>query len=255
MLLVFRTNSAYDRFWEARRQLGALVKICRSLARITAYTSQDSESKERVRLLLTVFPRLLVSHLEGDFTMQPEIVSVMGLRSMDTRMILASRNRPFRCIQLIGDVINEDLAGDAVERSLVGGLIAEMLEVLGNCERIVGCPVPLAYSRHTSRFLSFFTLTLPLVLIPQLGWVTVFLHTLSSWAMYGIDEIGHVIENPFDSEVSQDLLAISTIHNSIESDAQDALSFLYMSDRVGKDEEESEFPRAEDDVPPGVFIG
>lgn len=44
--------------------------------------------------------------------------------------------------------------------------------------------------------------------------------SLSSWAMYGIDEIGHLIENPFNKEVSQDLLDIARIHSSIESDAQ-----------------------------------
>jgi hypothetical protein len=55
---------------------------------------------------------------------------------------------------------------------------------------------------------------------------------------YGIDEIGHVIENPFDSEVSQDLLGLTTIYNAIESDAQDALSFVFLKTREDDNGEE-----------------
>jgi len=114
LLLVFRTNSAYDRFWEARRQMGSVVTISRSLARIASYSAPDSATKERVGLLLTAFPRFLVSHLEGDFTVQPEIAAVVGLRSQDIRMVLASRNRPFRCAQLLGSIITENMDDMAV---------------------------------------------------------------------------------------------------------------------------------------------
>jgi len=98
------------------------------------------------------------------------------------------------------------------------------------------------------RFLSFFTLTIPLVLIPNLGWNTIGMHALSSWAMYGIDEIGHVIENPFDSSVSQDLLDITRIHSSIESDVQDALAYVYLSNRPEPKEEEEEEVRGQEPV-------
>ena len=186
LLLVFRTNSAYDRFWEARRELGRVVHLSRAIGRVSSRCCIDSEIKERIRLILTAFPRFLIAHLEGDYTLAAEIASVVGLRSVDTRQIVSSRNRPFRCVQLLGEILYEELddsADSGPDKSMIGSHVDDLIGVIGNCERIVGCPVPLAYSRHTSRFLSFFTLSLPLVLIPQLGWNTIGLHLLSSWAM------------------------------------------------------------------------
>ena len=234
LLLVFRTNSAYDRFWESRRQLGNLVQVSRSLARISAYTSPDWETKERIRLLLTVFPRLLISHLEGDYTMQPEIATVIGITGADRRMLLASRNRPFRCVQLLGNIFNKDISNpeDVVEKSMVADLLQQLIDIISSCERLVRCPVPLAYSRHTSRFLSFFCCSLPFVLFRLTGWHTVPLQILFAWACYGMEEIGHVIENPFDSEWSQDLLDITRLHCSIEADVQDAMSYRYLTNEI-----------------------
>ncbi len=258
LLLVFRTNSAYDRFWESRRQLGNLVQVSRSLARVSAYTSPDWETKERIRLLLTVFPRLLISHLEGDYTMQPEIATVIGITGADRRMLLASRNRPFRCVQLLGNIFNKDISDpeDMVEKQIVANLLEQLVDIVGCCERLVRCPVPLAYSRHTSRFLSFFCCSLPFVLFHLTGWHTIPLQILFAWAMYGVEEIGHVIENPFDSEWSQDLLDITRLHSSIEADVQDAMSYRYLTNEPIEEDEEGNDDKKDDtkDVP-FVFIG
>jgi ion channel-forming bestrophin family protein len=91
LLLVFRTNSAYDRFWESRRQIGEMVRVLRNIGRLTAQNIRDSETRTRVQQVLIAFPRFLVSHLEGDFSTQSEIATIMELRGIDTRMILAGK--------------------------------------------------------------------------------------------------------------------------------------------------------------------
>ena len=58
-------------------------------------------------------------------------------------------------------------------------------------------PVPLTYARHTSRFLSLFCLTAPIALVGELGWYIIPFCTLVSWSLFGIQEIGMMIEEPF----------------------------------------------------------
>jgi len=60
--------------------------------------------------------------------------------------------------------------------------------------------VPLSYSRHTSRFLTIWCGTLPVVLVDALGWMTVPAVAFVSWCLFGIEEIGHLIEQPFRDE-------------------------------------------------------
>ena len=61
-----------------------------------------------------------------------------------------------------------------------------------------GTPVPLSYSRHTSRFFSVYTFTLPLALCDSLNlWLLPPAVAIVSWVIYATEEIGHIIENPF----------------------------------------------------------
>lgn len=69
---------------------------------------------------------------------------------------------------------------------------------MSNCEKILRTPVPWTYSRHTSRFLSFWMGTLPFALVGTLNkYLTVAVVAAASYCMFGIEEIGHLIEQPF----------------------------------------------------------
>ena len=77
-----------------------------------------------------------------------------------------------------------------------------MTDNLGSSERLLSSPVPLFYSRHTARFLSFWLLLLPLglydpfksswnhiAMIPATAAISVFL--------FGIEELATQMEEPF----------------------------------------------------------
>lgn len=68
LLLVFRTNSAYNRFWEARRIWESVLNRCRDLARFTyLYKADAGEPRANfVSALLCAFPRELRAHLVGN---------------------------------------------------------------------------------------------------------------------------------------------------------------------------------------------
>jgi predicted membrane chloride channel (bestrophin family) len=83
------------------------------------------------------------------------------------------------------------------ERVAMIDMVGKLSTSIGACERLVQTPVPLSYARHTSRFLSLWCLTLPFVLVPKSGFVAAPVMALVTWALFGIQEIGNWIEEPF----------------------------------------------------------
>ena len=83
------------------------------------------------------------------------------------------------------------------ERLALLGMIDRLSRSIGECERIVQTPVPLNYARHTIRFLTMWLLTVPLAVCGEIGLATGPVVGMLAWALFGIYEIGVVIEDPF----------------------------------------------------------
>ena len=176
------------------------------------------------------------------------------LSEHDFKCIWAARNRPMAVAKMIGAVYRswysnvdalkkqfgkkhgEDFTDD--ERAIVAANVQasrlhqeRQLEVISNCygacERIVRSNVPASYSRHLSRFLSVWCLTLPLVLVHSLQWVMIPVVTLICWGLFVIEEVGHVIEDPFNVHMylpgtgQEDILIIEGSQNNLREDALD----------------------------------
>ena len=98
-------------------------------------------------------------------------------------------------------------------------------DCVSTCERIYNTPIPLAYSRHTSRFLVIYVSTLPLVLVGALRWVTLPVMLTVCWALFGILEIGNLVEEPFTAVVSSTsvlmhLLPLTEVCRTIRRDVR-----------------------------------
>lgn len=97
----------------------------------------------------------------------------------------------------IKSIPNQDTAFTNAERVWLLNMVNQLSHTVGRCERLIQTPVPLSYSRHTCRLVSVWMMTLPWALVDKLGWLVVPMTTLVTWALFGILEIGHVIEDPF----------------------------------------------------------
>lgn len=84
-----------------------------------------------------------------------------------------------------------------MELSNLEALLHELEAVLAGTERINTTPVPRAYARHTSRFLSLYCSSLPLVMVSDFGWFTIPAVLWTSWALFSVEELGAMLENPF----------------------------------------------------------
>lgn len=222
LLLVFRTNSSYDRFWEGRKLWGAIVNDSRNLGRLATTLLKNDPALLRKMLRWSIlFPWSVCDRLRGmksiggdtddlpqadvKLTEQAEHVPLAVARRM-TEQVEVARQRG-----LISDI----------QQSLFDDVISRLIDSLGACERIHNTPLPFAYMVHLRRALIIFLSTLPLAIVREFGWATIPATLLISYVMLGVEEIGVEIEDPFGTDEND--LPLQSICENIESNLRDLL--------------------------------
>jgi putative membrane protein len=198
LLLVFRTNSAYDRWWEGRKQWGALVNVCRNLAvsAQVALPPHDRFNRQRLARDLSNFCIALKEHLRKGVKLE-ELVEL----SPEERDFYASRQHLPSCIAAEIHLLFQEAhqRGELSDADLIGikpSLMA-LLDILGACERIKKTPIPFSYNVYIKLSISAYTLLLPFGFIGELGYWSVPLVMLIFFAFIGVEMMGEEIEDPF----------------------------------------------------------
>jgi putative membrane protein len=98
--------------------------------------------------------------------------------------------------------MDEQRAGriDASSIRSIDGNLSLLIQALGGCERIRRTPIPFAYAQHIKVFLALFCYTVPFAMADSLQAYTPIASAVLAYAMFGIDEIGIEIEDPFGTD-------------------------------------------------------
>jgi putative membrane protein len=202
LLLVFRTNASYDRYWEGRRLLGAIVNRTRDLARqLRGYVPESEKAgTESCLRLLDAYFALAIQSLRSE----TDLEAVQSLQP-DERKRLASvqRARPTVVLAWVTKRIDGFArAGHLSEARLLAmdGNVTALVDAYSGCERIARTPVPFAYAQHIKLFVTLFCLTLPFAIVDTMKLWTPVASALLAFALFGIDEIGVEIEDPFGTD-------------------------------------------------------
>lgn len=209
LLLVFRTNTAYARWDEARKNWGLNINRTRDLMRMaTAYhegKDQDRRQSDLSRLALCTwaFVRSMKRHLSPQEEDAAEFEQELGekLPTSQANGILRARHRPNRALQDLSSAI-EALPVHFLRKDRLHSSLTQFEDNLGSSERLLSSPVPLFYTRHTTRFLAFFALLLPLALYDAFAgsWNAMAMipaTAVLSTCLFGIDELATQLEEPF----------------------------------------------------------
>lgn len=200
LILAFRTNTAYARFWEGRTLWGAIVNACRNLHRIGAEhawpdaPAEATEFSERIVLFAHATRRVLRSQsLEG------EAARLLG--DHPDRAALGAAGHPaLACAAMLSRRIRDAArAGrlDSVLAEHAERLVGVLVDQLGGCERILKTPTPLAYVLLMHRVVAFFLATLPLALVAEVGPLTPVLTMMVAYPMMLIEGVGAELDDPF----------------------------------------------------------
>ncbi|HAX78445.1 MAG TPA: hypothetical protein DCY88_22110 [Cyanobacteria bacterium UBA11372] len=227
LLLVFRTNTAYDRFWEGRKIWGIINNNIRNLARqlwvcVDEREPKDRENKVAALRSLVAFAVATKIHLRS----QPVNSELEDLLSAERYSKLKSMNNPPLEIAFwIGDYMQQQYEENRLniyQLTSMQELLNNLVDCLGGCERILKTPMPLAYAIHLKQLLLIYCLSLPFQIVKELGWFTSPIVVLISFTLLGIEAIGVEIENPFGHDTND--LPLDTICANMRRNMEDLIT-------------------------------
>ena len=235
LLLVFRTNTAYERFWEGRKSWGSLVNNVRNLARqiwvvIAEQTEEDRTEKIWTLKLLVAFAVATKLHLRGE-SVNSELQELMSPKRFFK--LKSMNNPPLEVAFWIGDYLQQQYNRDRTsDYQLVAmqNLLNNLVDNLGVCERILKTPMPIAYTIHLKQLLLIYCLLLPFQMVDKLGFWTGAIVALISFTLFGIEEIGLEIENPFGYDAND--LPLDAICNTMKRNIEDLITLTPSSSNL-----------------------
>jgi len=228
LLLVFRTNTSYGRWDEARKFWGLNINHTRDLCRMATawYGNQSNQDTtefmsaptpyappidpvqraydlQQISLCTWAFVRAMKRHLspipEDEEAFKEEVRARLSPEQAEN--LINANHRPNRALYDLSVAI-ENLPMHFVRKNEINKNLSIFEDTLGGCERLLSSPVPLFYSRHTARFLSVWLLLLPLGLYDQFGnsWNHIAMipaTAVISVCLFGIEELATQLEEPF----------------------------------------------------------
>lgn len=218
LMLVFRTNTAYERWWEGRRLWGSLVNSSRNLAlKLSALVPEEAEF---FGVMIPNYAFSLKSHLRGrvelDFleenaSFKKELLKKDEHIPNQISLLIISR---ITRLQREGKLAKEDLL-------FLNQELQNFTEICGACERVKKTPIPFSYSVFLKKFIFIYVMTLPFGYVFSLGYLVVPVVALIFYVLTSLELIAEEIEEPFGDDAND--LPIKEISEVIRKSVQEIL--------------------------------
>ncbi len=198
LLLVFRTNTAYDRWWEGRKLWGALVNNSRNLSIKMSVILKDQKDKEHFKKLIPGYASILAKHLSNDAT-------AMQLFEDAHLEIDHHKHRPNQVAKMIFQKVNDlyeqkKITGDQL--FILNSEVQSFTDICGACERIKNTPIPYSYSAFIKKFIFFYVMTLPFGYVFSLGNYAIPVVIFIFYVLASLELIAEEIEDPFGTDAN-----------------------------------------------------
>ncbi|GJP57149.1 hypothetical protein CLOM_g16188 [Closterium sp. NIES-68] len=219
-LLVFRTNSSYGRFDEARKMWGLMLNRSRDITRqALSYMARDAHTYEypkRAQFIrhMQAFPLAYKHHFLQEGSLEEDLRQFTTLTDAEIQGVLGATHRPNYVLLVMSECMRQ-CTMEPAHRLAMEANFATFADDVGGSERLFKTPIPLSYTRLTSRFLVLYHMFLPLALWDPLGWLTVPVTAMCAGVFFCIEEVGVIIENPFPI-LALDVIAQSARNNAAE---------------------------------------
>ena len=198
MLLVFRTNTAYDRWWEGRKLWGGLVNSSRNLAiKLNSVLDPLDESNRKFfRRIIPLYASSLHHHLRQEITR----LALDEHEHPELNHLDKNKHVPNQLASLIMQRVNRLYSDGTIKGDqliIMNNEIQSLTDICGACERIKNTPIPFSYSVFLKKFIFFFVMTLPLSFVFTLGWWAIPVVAFIFYVLASLELIAEEIEDPF----------------------------------------------------------
>lgn len=233
ILLGFRNNEAYNRYWEARTAWSDLMNYSRNFAsQVIGYIQPPVEQGQELQNASGIHTELIYRHLaflnslrlqlrqEETWEELKPFLSDTEYKKLNTATNRATMLNHWQSMRL------KELykSGWIEPEAYVYGLmvtIKEFFAAQGRCERIKSTPLPRQYGFFSKAFVWVFVLLLPFGLVQHLGWGALPIYLVLATIFTITELIGSRTEEPFERKLED--VAMSSICRKIEIDLRQQL--------------------------------
>lgn len=198
-LLVFRTNSGYGRWWEARTLWGSLINAIRNLSiKVNRLSQLQPDEKAHLKRILTSYSFALRDHLRRIAYTVAHSPIVTDDESDD-----ASPHRPLLLVDELYAWIQKARKEGRLgpdEMRVIDHDLAKLLEICGGCERIARTPFVRSYRFFARQCIVLVLLTLPWGIVRDFDWWTIPLTIITAYFMLGMEIVAENVEEPFGTD-------------------------------------------------------
>jgi putative membrane protein len=228
VFLGFRTNSAYDRWWEGRKLWGRLVNDARSFTRMTLHLidtdatdvaqldDAGTRALQRDIVYRTIaFVHALRLHLRNELSELQQLAPFMTPEEIEAMPV--QRNVPLAVLETLSARVREARKRGVLRHRdvlLMETMINDLCDVQGGCERIKNTPIPWAYTVLMHSIVAAYCFALPFGLIATVQLATPIVVVLIAYAFLGLDSVGDELEEPFGTDYND--LPLNAISRMIE---------------------------------------
>jgi ion channel-forming bestrophin family protein len=221
LLLVFRTNTAYDRWWEGRRILGNLTNNARSFAiKLNAYLSIDDKSNRTFfAQMIGNYGVALKEHLRQGVKFEELEIDDHFLEELKKANHVPNRIATIICAKITQLYRNGQITKE--EFLVCDKNLESFTDVVGACERIKNSPIPKSYTTHLKKFLFLYITMLPFGIVQDLKYWSILVMVIVFYAFAGLEVIGEEIEDPFGTDIND--LPTEAISRNIRANVHELL--------------------------------
>lgn len=214
LLLVFRTNTAYDRWWEGRKQWGSIVNDSRNLTSLLAVLPLSILEKQYYAEGITSLSKAIKEHLRRK-KVHFSNAFVDSEHAQHQALYIAQELR--KSMQKLYD----DQRIDTIQLQSLNRHLSQIIDSMGACERILNTPIPYSYSIFFKKFIFIYVVTMPLAFVELFGYWSALISTFVFYALVSMELLAEEIEDPFGTDDND--LPLDAICKNIDKNVKELL--------------------------------
>ncbi len=233
-LIGFRVNSAYERWWEARRIWGAIVNDSRTMGRhcmtfIFPWRFRDSGNNEGRASIMKkeliyrqiAFVYALKNHLRKQDTWDEikDFLSAEELAELKTK-----KHVPNSLLSTQGERLKYMMQNGLIDdyrHMQMDTKLSALCDSMGACERIKNTVFPRQYGYYSTLFIAIYSFMIPFVLVKETGFMVIPFSIIIAFIFFALDSIANGIEKPFENTIND--TPMSALCRTIEINLREQL--------------------------------
>lgn len=219
LLLVFRTNTAYDRWWEGRKKWGELVNNTRNLAIKISATQMSDNNKAFFARMIPNYAFAMKEHLREGVKLDELDLTAEELSDISTK-----GHQPNYISKLMYQRLNkakENQELTEVELLTLDTNLKTFSDIIGACERIKNTPIPFSYSSFLKKFIFIFVTTIPLSFVSDFEYFSTLIAMFIFYVLVSMEILAEEIEDPFGKDEND--LPIESLSQKIKDNVQEII--------------------------------